>query len=84
MNIALIGRWLILAALGFASAGTVTGFVAGRGGSVTALRWTKWLHILVQHGKWHVEFYIDLRKKGRFKSIEQNLFSQIEIFSTII
>jgi cytochrome c-type biogenesis protein CcmF len=39
--IGLLGRALILAALGLAGAGAVTGYAAGRSGSAKGLQWTK-------------------------------------------
>ena len=41
--IGFVGRALVLAALGLAAAGMVTGFAAGRSGSEKGLRWTRWL-----------------------------------------
>ena len=41
--LALLGRTLILAALGLAAAGAVTGYSAGRSGSASGARITKWL-----------------------------------------
>ncbi len=43
ISLSLLGQALILAALGLAAAGTVTGFAAGRSGSDRGLAWTRWL-----------------------------------------
>ena len=43
ISLSLLGRALIMAALGLSAAGTVTGFAAGRSGSDKGLAWTRWL-----------------------------------------